>query len=246
MAEGKPGLQTVTYKSIIARDGPGVCRLQAPWDAEKAVSDRHNTRSVSAGQRAGEGWTQVPAPAGAQQTVTDKVLFSGSTQGALLGFGYCVCYSNCCLYLGVKVDDRPEREEQACRLAVLCGFSDIRTPATACSPRCWVTPWLPHALAFLGVEKGEGEEAAREKGWELVLSLLQASSHFLAEVSGCLHGQASVEPQARRSLPRTRTELLPLPAHRATAKAFRASLPGFGSQCGLGYLFRAGFLCKQL
>lgn len=71
MAEGKPGLQTVTYKSIIDRDGPGVCRLQAPWDAEKAVSDRHNTRSVSAGQRAGEGWTQVPAPAGAQQTVTD-------------------------------------------------------------------------------------------------------------------------------------------------------------------------------
>lgn len=104
----------------------GVCRLLGPLGAEEVVSDRHKTRGMSKGQRAGEGWTQVPSTHRSQETVSDvdsqqpltKVLFSGSTHRALVGFGYCACYSHCCLYLGVKVDDRPEREEQACQPAV--------------------------------------------------------------------------------------------------------------------------------
>lgn len=142
MAEGKPGLQTVTYKSIVAGEGSGFCRLRAPWDAEEAVSDRHKTRSMSTGQRAGEGWTQFPGTHGSPGDGHRRGLAAAAHKGALLGIhseGSCWVWLLCVLQqlpslFGVKVDDRPEREEQACRPALLCGFSDIPTSAIACSP----------------------------------------------------------------------------------------------------------------
>lgn len=92
--------------------------------------------------------------------------------------------------------------------------------------------------------RGRGSGARERLG--LVLSLLQASSHFLAEASGCLHGQASVEPQARQSPPKDQS-----PPHRASPAGtatdrFRALLPGSGSWHGLGHLFWAGSLWERL